>query len=161
MAGRSNAPGTAPAMIPEDGPLWILRLLMDLVVGAGAGALGAVARELGRIDREVTWLLIPLTIGGMALGAGVFVAAGTVVENEKARFAIAFFCGTLGQAAMTDMIRSWLRSMLPQSVQHPTDARASAREVPPAPADSPASSPTASSPPDPPRLSVREGCRPV
>lgn len=158
MVVRVNAPGRAPVMIPDDGPLWFLRLVMDLVVGAGAGALGAVARELGRMDREVTWLLIPLTIGGMALGAGVFVVAGTVVEDEKARFGIAFFCGTLGQAAITDLIRGWLRSMLPPSIQPPTDARASAREAPP-----PASPTTPSSPPPPaePRLSVREGCRPL
>ncbi len=125
-------------LAPDETPIW-LRLIMDLVVGAGAGALGAVARELGRIDREFTWLLLPMTVGGMALGAGIYVATSAFgITNDHARFAIAFFCGTLGQAYITDLIRGWLRSMLPPHLQAPQDARASAREAPPASGTPPA-----------------------
>jgi hypothetical protein len=100
------------ALMPEDAPTW-LRLAIDLTAGAGAGALGAVARELGRTDREVSWVLIPLCLGGMALGSGMFVVTAAMgIEDDWTRFAVSFLCGTLGQAALTDLLRTWLRVLL-------------------------------------------------
>lgn len=83
----------------------------QLAIGAGAGALGALAREMQRTDREFTWALAPKIISGLAIGTlGWSAAAAFGIANEFGRYAVAFSVGMAGQAFIMDLIRAWLRA---------------------------------------------------
>jgi hypothetical protein len=81
-----------------------------LALGCGGGALGAVVREFQHSDRELSWALLPKIAAGLAAGS-LAVALGHEVGLDTlfADWAVAMVAGFIGQAAMIDIARQWLK----------------------------------------------------
>jgi O-antigen/teichoic acid export membrane protein len=89
------------------------RVVPDLMVGATGGVIGAIAREMYRTDRELTWALVGKILCAVPVGMLAVSAASAIgFDDPRAIVAIAIASGMLGQAVMIDAMRSLLRAWL-------------------------------------------------
>lgn len=81
-----------------------------LGLGALAGGIGAAMREMQASDRELSWSLIPKIAAGLAAGSlAVSVSRYVGLDTLFSDWAVAMVAGFVGQAAMVDLFRQWLR----------------------------------------------------
>jgi len=96
-------------MPSENASAW--SMLVDLAVGAIAGAAGLLVRVANKSEpwRLKLALLWGLPSAGM-LGTAGYALGGFLDLNEYGRFLFAFVFGYLGEAALHDLVLSIIRS---------------------------------------------------
>jgi hypothetical protein len=99
------------------------RVVPDLIVGGAGGALGAVARDLGNSNRQLSWVLVLDVCCAVPLGMAAVTGASALGDDDpRGQVAIAITVGLLGKAAIVDIVRGVIRSRMPPGPPATPDA---------------------------------------
>lgn len=90
-----------------------LKMIAELAMGGLAGVIGTLVRITRQQRRKIGLSLLWEIPAGLGFGAAAYGLAPLFgVSDEAARFAVAYMCGYLGQAAVHDAVVAWAATKL-------------------------------------------------
>lgn len=92
------------------------KMIAELAMGGLAGVIGTLVRMAHPQRRKIGLCLLWEIPAGLGFGAAAYGLAPLFgVSHETARFAVAYMCGYLGQAAVHDAVVAWAATKLAMS----------------------------------------------